>query len=64
MAATTPDMVIGCTGGGSNFAGMAFPFIGAQAPRGQKTRVIAVEPAACPSLTRGEYAYDFGDAGH
>jgi tryptophan synthase beta chain len=59
-----PDMVIGCTGGGSNFAGLAFPFIGAQLRGGAKVRVIAVEPAACPSLTRGRYAYDFGDTGH
>jgi tryptophan synthase beta chain len=53
----------GCTGGGSNFAGIAFPFIGAQDARGKKTRIVAVEPAACPSLTRGQYAYDFGDTG-
>ena len=51
MAGDYPDIVIGCTGGGSNFAGMAFPFIGAQLRGGAKTRVIAVEPAACPSLT-------------
>jgi tryptophan synthase beta chain len=59
-----PDIVIGCTGGGSNFAGIAFPFIGAQLRGGPRVRVIAVEPAACPSLTRGRYAYDFGDTGH
>jgi tryptophan synthase beta chain len=59
-----PDIVVGCTGGGSNFAGIAFPFIGAQLRGGPKVRVIAVEPAACPSLTRGRYAYDFGDTGH
>jgi tryptophan synthase beta chain len=59
-----PDVVVGCTGGGSNFAGIAFPFIGAQLRGGPKVRVIAVEPAACPSLTRGRYAYDFGDTGH
>ncbi len=59
-----PDIVVGCTGGGSNFAGIAFPFIGAQLRGGRKVRVIAVEPAACPSLTRGQYAYDFGDTGH
>jgi tryptophan synthase beta chain len=64
MADDYPDIVVGCTGGGSNFAGVAFPFIGAQLRGGKKVRVIAVEPAACPSLTRGKYAYDFGDTGH
>ena len=64
MADDYPDIVIGCTGGGSNFAGIAFPFIGAQLRGGRKIRAIAVEPAACPSLTRGRYAYDFGDTGH
>src|SRR6185436_2138263 len=64
MADDYPDIVIGCTGGGSNFAGIAFPFIGVQLRGGSKVRVIAVEPAACPSLTRGQYAYDFGDTGH
>ena len=64
LANDYPDIVIGCTGGGSNFAGIAFPFIGAQLRGGKKVRVIAVEPAACPSLTRGQYAYDFGDTGH
>jgi tryptophan synthase beta chain len=63
MAGDYPDIVIGCTGGGSNFAGIAFPFIGAGLRGGKKMRVIAVEPAACPSLTRGRYAYDFGDTG-
>jgi tryptophan synthase beta chain len=56
-----PDVVIGCTGGGSNFAGLAFPFIGQTLRKGQKTRFLAAEPMACPSLTRGVYAYDFGD---
>ncbi|MEJ2119653.1 MAG: TrpB-like pyridoxal phosphate-dependent enzyme, partial [Alphaproteobacteria bacterium] len=64
MAGDYPDMVIGCTGGGSNFAGLAFPFIGEKLRGGKKTEIIAVEPAACPTLTRGEYAYDFGDTGH
>jgi tryptophan synthase beta chain len=64
MAGDAPDVLIGCTGGGSNFAGLVFPFIGAQLRGGKKVRVIAVEPAACPSLTRGRYAYDFGDTGH
>ena len=59
-----PDVVIGCTGGGSNFSGMVFPFLGAQLRGGPSVRVIAVEPAACPSLTRGRFAYDFGDTGH
>ncbi len=58
-----PDIVVGCTGGGSNFSGIAFPFIGAQLRGGPKVKVVAVEPAACPSLTRGVYAYDFGDTG-
>ncbi len=61
MANDWPDVVIGCAGGGSNFAGIAFPFIGHGLRGGQKTRALAVEPAACPSLTRGRYAYDFGD---
>ena len=56
-----PDIVIGCAGGGSNFAGLAFPFIGENLKKGKKTRIIAVEPAACPTLTKGVYAYDFGD---
>jgi tryptophan synthase beta chain len=64
MAGDYPDIVVGCTGGGSNFAGIAFPFLGAQLRGGKKVRIIAVEPAACPSLTRGKYAYDFGDTGH
>jgi tryptophan synthase beta chain len=59
-----PEIVIGCTGGGSNFAGVAFPFIGRQLRGGERVRVIAVEPSACPSLTRGRYAYDFGDTAH
>ncbi|MBZ5559939.1 MAG: TrpB-like pyridoxal phosphate-dependent enzyme [Acidobacteriia bacterium] len=63
MANDYPDIIVGCTGGGSNFAGIAFPFIGAGLRGGRKARIIAVEPAACPSLTRGVYAYDFGDTG-
>jgi len=63
MANDYPDIVVGCTGGGSNFAGIAFPFIGAELRGGPKIKVVAVEPAACPSLTRGVYAYDFGDTG-
>ncbi len=64
MADAWPDVVIGCTGGGSNFAGIAFPFIGHALRGGRKSRILAVEPAACPSLTRGKYAYDFGDTAH
>ena len=64
MAGEYPDVVVGCTGGGSNFAGLVFPFIGEQLRGGPKIRALAVEPAACPSLTRGKYAYDFGDTGN
>ncbi|MFF0868248.1 TrpB-like pyridoxal phosphate-dependent enzyme [Nonomuraea sp. NPDC003560] len=56
-----PDLVIGCTGGGSNFAGLAFPFLREKLAGRIGTRFRAVEPAACPSFTRGVYAYDFGD---
>ena len=59
-----PDVIVGATGGGSNFAGIAFPFIGAKLRGGPDVRIVAVEPAACPSLTRGKYAYDFGDTAH
>ncbi len=59
-----PDVVIGCAGGGSNFAGIAFPFLGKKLREKRDVRVIAVEPAACPSMTRGRYAFDFGDTGH
>ena len=67
MAGDDPDVIVACTGGGSNFAGIAFPFIGQQLRGGGKTkkrRIVAVEPAACPSLTRGKFAYDFGDTSH
>ncbi len=64
MANDYPDIIIACTGGGSNFAGIAFPFLGEQLRGGKHVRVIAVEPSACPSLTRGSYAYDFGDTAH
>ncbi|MCZ7561999.1 MAG: TrpB-like pyridoxal phosphate-dependent enzyme [Burkholderiaceae bacterium] len=64
MADAWPDVIIGCTGGGSNFAGLVFPFIGQGLRGGKKSRVVAVEPAACPTLTRGKLAYDFGDTGH
>ncbi|MCS7287576.1 MAG: TrpB-like pyridoxal phosphate-dependent enzyme [Roseiflexus sp.] len=61
MAGDYPDIVIGCTGGGSNFSGISFPFIGKKLRGERDVRVVAVEPAACPSMTRGKYAYDFGD---
>ncbi|HEY7356080.1 MAG TPA: pyridoxal-phosphate dependent enzyme, partial [Ktedonobacterales bacterium] len=56
-----PDIVIGCAGGGSNMSGLIFPFIGQALKKGLKTRFLAVEPMSCPSLTKGVYAYDFGD---
>ncbi len=56
-----PDIVIGCNGGGSNFSGCAFPFLRDKIVDGTKTQFIAVEPAACPKLTKGKFAYDFGD---
>ncbi len=61
MAGEEPDIIIGCTGGGSNFAGLTFPFLGLNFREGKRYRVIAVEPEAAPSLTRGVYAYDYGD---
>ena len=61
MAGDYPDIVLGCTGGGSNFAGIAFPFLGDQLRGGRRVEIRACEPAACPSLTRGRFAYDFGD---
>ena len=64
MADDYPDIVIGCAGGGSNLAGIAFPFIGAKLRGGRDIKVIAVEPTACPTLTRGKFAYDFGDTVH
>ncbi len=57
----TPDVIIGCTGGGSNFGGLAFPFLREKLAGKMSPQILAVEPAACPSLTRGQYAYDFGD---
>ena len=56
-----PDIIFGCAGGGSNLAGLTFPFIGRNLREGTTTRVVAAEPAACPSLTQGEYRYDHGD---
>jgi tryptophan synthase beta chain len=61
MAGEYPDVVVGCVGGGSNFAGLAYPFIRADIHEGKQTRFVATEPTACPTLTRGAYAYDFGD---
>ncbi|MBI1946309.1 MAG: TrpB-like pyridoxal phosphate-dependent enzyme [Deltaproteobacteria bacterium] len=61
MAGEYPDVVIGCAGGGSNFAGFTYPFLHQNFRKGKKTRVIAAEPASCPSLTRGKYAFDYGD---
>jgi len=64
IAGDYPDVIVGCTGGGSNFAGIVFPFLGEQLRGGKKVDIVAIEPAACPSLTKGKYAYDFGDTGH
>ncbi|MFO7663959.1 MAG: TrpB-like pyridoxal phosphate-dependent enzyme [Chloroflexota bacterium] len=61
MAGEYPDIIIGCTGGGSNFAGFTFPFIHQNLTAGKDTKVIAVEPAASPSLTKGVYTFDYGD---
>jgi tryptophan synthase beta chain len=64
LAGEDPDVIIACAGGGSNFAGLTFPFVGRKL-RGEATyRVIAAEPEAAPSMTRGVYAYDYGDTGH
>jgi len=62
MAGEYPDIVIGCAGGGSNFAGFAFPFLHRNLTQGNRTRLIAVEPASCPSLTKGKYTFDYGDS--
>jgi len=59
-----PDVLIGCTGGGSNFAGMVFPFLGEKLRGGRNVEIIAAEPSNCPTLTCGRYAYDFGDTAH
>lgn len=61
MADEYPDVVIGCVGGGSNFAGIAYPFLRENLKNGRKTRLLAVEPTAAPSLTRGEFTFDYGD---
>ena len=61
MAGEYPDMIIGCIGGGSNFAGFAYPFLHRKFTEGKQIRVIAVEPASCPSVTKGRYTFDYGD---
>jgi len=61
MAGEYPDVVIGCVGGGSNFAGFAFPFIHQNLSNGKNARILAVEPTACPTLTKGKYTFDYGD---
>ncbi len=63
MAGEEPDVMIGAIGGGSNFAGFVTPFVREKMVDGKQTRIIAVEPAAAPSLTKGKYVYDFGDTG-
>jgi tryptophan synthase beta chain len=64
LAGDEPDVIVACTGGGSNFAGLALPYIGLKLKGKSNARVVAVEPAACPSLTKGRFTYDFGDTGH
>jgi tryptophan synthase beta chain len=61
LAGEYPDAVVGCVGGGSNFGGIAFPFIRENLRGGRDTKILAVEPASCPTLTKGRYVYDFGD---
>jgi tryptophan synthase beta chain len=61
LAGEEPDSIYGCAGGGSNFAGIAFPFLYRKIREGKPYRIVAVEPSACPSLTKGELRYDFGD---
>jgi tryptophan synthase beta chain len=62
LAGEEPDVVIGCVGGGTNFAGIAFPFIERKLKGKKDYRIVAVEPDACPSMTQGELRYDFGDS--
>jgi len=61
IAGEEPDTIVACCGGGSNFAGLAFPFIGKKITEKKKYRIVGVEPSACPTLTEGELRYDFGD---
>ena len=63
LAGDEPDVVIGCVGGGSNYAGLAYPFMADRLRGGKQARFVACEPAACPTLTKGRFAYDFGDTG-
>ncbi len=63
-AGDEPDVVIGCAGGGSNFGGLALPFVGRNLKGKSKARVVAVEPTACPTMTKGRFTYDFGDTAH
>jgi tryptophan synthase beta chain len=63
LAGESPDVIIGCVGGGSNYAGFAYPFMGDKINKKLDARFVATEPAACPTLTRGQFAYDFGDTG-
>jgi tryptophan synthase beta chain len=64
LAGDDPDVVIACAGGGSNFAGIAMPYLGRKLKGQSQARLVAVEPAACPSLTKGKFLYDFGDTAH
>jgi tryptophan synthase beta chain len=64
LAGDEPDVIVGCTGGGSNFAGLVTPYLGRKLKGQSHARVVAVEPAACPSLTKGRFTYDFGDTAH
>jgi tryptophan synthase beta chain len=64
IAGDEPDVILGCTGGGSNFSGLVMPYVGRKINGRCHARIVAVEPAACPSLTRGPFRYDFGDTGH
>ena len=64
LADDEPDVILGCTGGGSNFAGLVMPYLGRNLKGLSHARVIDVEPSACPSLTKGRFTYDFGDTGH
>jgi tryptophan synthase beta chain len=64
LAGDEPDVILACAGGGSNFAGLAMPYLGRKLKGQSRARIVAVEPSACPSLTKGHFAYDFGDTAH
>jgi tryptophan synthase beta chain len=64
LADDEPDVIIACAGGGSNFAGLAMPYVGRKIKGQSNARIVAVEPSACPSMTKGKFLYDFGDTGH